>query len=172
MTSGLVALARNPRGEDRWREAEQARAIGKYYLALVEGNMPHPLRLSRALDTAGRRVSRVLQSAHPDPGRHTWVVPLAGRAGPKGGQTLALCRIHLGARHQIRAHLGAAGHPLCGDALYGGRSGLTPLLHHIWLDMPDFSVFCPPAWDDPALPLLSAEIIAKLWPPATAFREV
>ena len=31
------------------------------------------------------------------------------------------CRIRKGARHQIRAHLAAAGHPLAGDSLYGAE---------------------------------------------------
>jgi hypothetical protein len=60
--------------------------------------------------------------------------------------SLVLCRIRLGARHQIRAHLAAAGHPLFGDGLYGDRAAPCPLLHHIRLDMPDFSASCPPPW--------------------------
>ena len=41
--------------------------------------------------------------------------------------SLLHCRLHTGRTHQIRVHCAAAGHPLFGDALYGGPalSGLN-----------------------------------------------
>lgn len=63
--------------------------------------------------------------------------------------TLVRCRIYRGARHQIRAHLAAAGHPLLGDALYG--SVLSTKLNHFFLHhghiaLPGFDAFCPSPW--------------------------
>lgn len=47
------------------------------------------------------------------------VTPEAGGLPvPAAGLTLAACRIHRGARHQIRAHAAGLGHPLWGDSLY------------------------------------------------------
>ena len=36
------------------------------------------------------------------------------------GVTLCQVAIHTGRTHQIRVHLGAIGHPIVGDAMYGG----------------------------------------------------
>jgi 23S rRNA pseudouridine1911/1915/1917 synthase len=40
------------------------------------------------------------------------------------GYSALRCSLHTGRTHQIRVHLAASGHPLVGDALYGGRAAL------------------------------------------------
>jgi 23S rRNA pseudouridine1911/1915/1917 synthase len=45
----------------------------------------------------------------------------------RGGFTLVEVEIPTGVLHQIRAHLAFIGHPLAGDALYGG-----PALPGLW----------------------------------------
>jgi 23S rRNA pseudouridine1911/1915/1917 synthase len=42
-----------------------------------------------------------------------------------GRFALVEARLTTGARHQVRVHLAALGHPLAGDALYGGPPGPT-----------------------------------------------
>ena len=42
------------------------------------------------------------------------------------GVTLAQIAIHTGRTHQIRVHLSAIGHPIAGDALYGGARRRVP----------------------------------------------
>ena len=49
------------------------------------------------------------------------------RAEPFGRMlTLARVAIHTGCTHQIRVHLNAIGHPIVGDALYGGVHRRVP----------------------------------------------
>ena len=47
--------------------------------------------------------------------------------------SLVQCTLETGRTHQIRVHLGAVGHPVVGDSMYGGaRSALVaprPMLH-------------------------------------------
>ncbi|MBU1247724.1 MAG: RluA family pseudouridine synthase, partial [Proteobacteria bacterium] len=60
-------------------------------------------------------------------------------ANSSPGTTFVRAIIARGARHQIRAHLAAAGHPIVGDALYG-TAGERLCLYHTALDFPGFSV--------------------------------
>jgi 23S rRNA pseudouridine1911/1915/1917 synthase len=69
-------------------------------------------------------------------------------AAPRG-LTLAACRIHCGARHQIRAHAAFLGHPLWGDSLYGGTGEGVFWLHHGGLILPAAACALPPPWPLP-----------------------
>lgn len=146
-TSGLVLAALSAEAEAAYRGQEAGLAVEKSYLALAAGSFRAEVRLDSALDAADRRRVRVLASSDPDPARHTLVTPLVYIDGLGG--TLVRARIHRGARHQIRAHLAAAGHPLVGDALYGraGQGGRL-YLHHfsIVLASLDFAAKAWPEW--------------------------
>ena len=171
-TSGLVLASCTDGGERRWYRAERIGNTDKLYLALIEGQPLYDFTVARRLDTDTRNKTRVRHTDDPDPVRHTDVTllaPLTAVPGlvesddPDAPLMLVGCRIRKGARHQIRAHLAAAGHPLAGDSLYGAElpcpSGF--LLHHGRVSLPDFQAFRLPAW----LPLLPREAQEK----ATAF---
>ncbi len=156
-TSGLVLAACSETGRRLWEAAENAGRIDKRYLAVLEGDLQRPLCIRAALETADRRKTRALSRQTADPLRHTDVVPLGVLAaatlfpGAAGRITLAVCRIRKGARHQIRAHLALAGHPLAGDALYDAHLGpYSPqapfLLHHACLRLPGLACERLPAW--------------------------
>ncbi len=153
-TSGLVLASCTDGGERRWYRAERIGNTDKLYLALIEGQPLYDFTVARRLDTDTRNKTRVRHTDDPDPVRHTDVTLLAPlTAGdvpglvesddPDAPLMLVGCRIRKGARHQIRAHLAAAGHPLAGDSLYGAElpcpSGF--LLHHGRVSLPDFQAF-------------------------------
>lgn len=131
-TSGLVLASCTDDGERRWYRAERIGNTDKLYLALIEGQPLYDFTVARRLDTDTRNKTRVRHTDDPDPVRHTDVTLLAPlTAGdvpclvesddPDAPLMLVGCRIRKGARHQIRAHLAAAGHPLAGDSLYGAE---------------------------------------------------
>lgn len=120
-TSGVVLGAFSDEDAARFRDLEDAGEVDKRYLALVEDDIAEPLTLSWPLDTANRVKTRVLSGKSPDELRFTRVTPIK----TLGGATLVEARIAKGARHQIRAHLAGAGHPIIGDALYGGPRDLA-----------------------------------------------
>lgn len=183
-TSGILLAARTPQAAQRFHAAEDSGQVAKTYLALVHGTLEHPVTVRRALDTANRATTRVLPDDTPDPLRHTEVTPLGamhvawpggtdappvdtqppdenatGTCLPNTPCTLVRCVIRKGARHQIRAHLAALGHPIVGDARYGGHAdtegnlpeapsrAAPPLfLHHARTELPGFRAACPPPW--------------------------
>ncbi len=130
-TSGAVPAALTPQAFEALRHEREMGRLGKRYLCLVEGEVASAMSIDWEIDSGGRAVVRVRRDRKdPDPRRWTLVEPV--RSG--GGMTLVRATISRGKRHQIRAHLAAAGHPIAGDRRYGavppegpGRSRL--MLH-------------------------------------------
>jgi len=105
--------------QDQFRERE----TGKTYLALVQGSWPEKLKvidnaLHKFLLPDGERRVRVTSNEDPDGMRSISLVKVAERLA---GCTLLEVTIKTGRTHQIRVHLSAAGYPLVGDVLYGGK---------------------------------------------------
>lgn len=122
-TSGLLLAARTQAAHAHLREQFTARTVDKGYLALVAGELhaSGEIALALAHDPQDPRKVRaasdeVWAEAHGARAALTRFAPLERR----GGFTLVEVEIATGVMHQIRAHLAAIGHPLAGDALYGG----------------------------------------------------
>lgn len=114
-TSGAVAAALDASSfAFLSREREQGR-IRKVYTCIVAGRMREAMVLSGRIDGEGGTRVRVRPgSPEPDPDRWTTVTPV--REGENA--TLVRAGICRGKRHQIRAHLAAAGFPILGDRRY------------------------------------------------------
>jgi 23S rRNA-/tRNA-specific pseudouridylate synthase len=96
------------------REREQGRII-KTYIGLVEGRIEEELSLNYSMETEGGEKVRVrTDREEKDPRYRTSVTPIR----LVGERTLVRAVIAKGKRHQVRAHLAAAGHPIVGDRRY------------------------------------------------------
>ena len=112
-TSGVLIAARNERVWTAMRALFSAKAVEKTYIALVAGQVT-----SGSCDgPLSRRGSHVCVTQTGLPARTEWQ-PLERL----GGFTLLRCATHHGRRHQVRVHLAHVGHPIAGDAKYGGAA--------------------------------------------------
>jgi len=117
-TSGAVLYAKHAWASALLDEALRERKIKRTYLAWVHG------RLAKDMGKIDKPIGR--DRSHP-----------ARRRVARGGDpavthyqvveryrdvTLIRCRLETGRTHQIRVHLSHMGHPLLGDALYGGKT--------------------------------------------------
>jgi 23S rRNA pseudouridine1911/1915/1917 synthase len=122
-TSGLMVVAKHDAAHEELARQFHDREVEKEYLALVWGEVMAGRRIDEPIgrDPGNRKkmsararrsreaVTRIVRAEH------------FGRA-----VTLAQIAIHTGRTHQIRVHLSAIGHPIVGDALYGGVRRRVP----------------------------------------------
>jgi 23S rRNA pseudouridine1911/1915/1917 synthase len=119
-TSGLMMVAKSRQAMDALVRAIAAREVNRQYLALAHGAW-------RGSD------QRSLQGFIGRDPHNRLRMALVGEGSGKPAQTdllrvdghdlatLVACKLHTGRTHQIRVHLSSIGHPLVGDAVYGGR---------------------------------------------------
>jgi 23S rRNA pseudouridine1911/1915/1917 synthase len=160
-TSGLLIVAKSEVAHDALTRMLRARKIEREYLALVHGRpgaergtVDAPLgRDSRQRTAVSTRTDRPRQAV-----THFWTLEELPHA------TLLGVRLETGRTHQIRAHLAAIGHPVCGDARYGGEAagrvlGLTrQFLHSSNLRF--------------AHPLIGEDVVCESKPPADLRRSL
>ena len=144
-TSGALLVARTARAAGHFAKAFSGRTARKVYWALVvgvpdmdEGTIDAPL--AKQPGTGGEKMHVDVESGLP--AKTKWrVVDRAGnRAAWVELQPLT------GRTHQLRAHMAAIGHPIVGDAKYGGAEafltgGISRKLHlharRIRIDAPE-----------------------------------
>jgi 23S rRNA pseudouridine1911/1915/1917 synthase len=129
-TSGALLAARDTVTFDALRDALRRGHVDKHYLALCRGLVEAPAVIEAPIDAdpADRRRVRVHdKGAAPPAARHARTEIVSAKRGE--GMSLVDARARTGARHQVRAHLAHVGHPLAGDARYGGPV-VPGLAHH------------------------------------------
>ncbi len=128
-TSGLLVVAKDDATHRALKELLQAREITREYLALVDGRPPARTGTIDAPIGRDRKV-RVRMSTDTDEPREARTHFELERALPSS--SLLRVRLETGRTHQIRVHLQAIGHPVCGDGEYGraGTFGLTRQFLH------------------------------------------
>jgi 23S rRNA pseudouridine1911/1915/1917 synthase len=121
-TSGLMVIAKNDAAHLELSRQFHDREIEKEYIALVWGTVQAGRRIDAAI---GRDpANRLKMSSRSRRARHA--VTRITRARHLPGLTLCQVAILTGRTHQIRVHLSAIGHPIVGDALYGGVHRRVP----------------------------------------------
>jgi 23S rRNA pseudouridine955/2504/2580 synthase len=132
-TSGALLVARTARAAGHFAKAFSGRTARKVYWAIVvgapnaeEGTIDAPL--AKQPGTGGEKMH--ISEEHGLPAKTRWrVIDHAGnRAAWIELQPLT------GRTHQLRAHMAAIGHPIVGDAKYGGAEafltgGISRKLH-------------------------------------------
>jgi len=114
-TSGLLIVAKNAFSHQQLAKQMEEGRLEKEYLAVVEGVLPEPQGVieapvwrepgnpRRLVDERGKEAKTVYRVMERLP-----------------GAALVHLRLLTGRTHQIRVHLAHIGHPIFGDALYGG----------------------------------------------------
>ncbi|MDH5112428.1 RluA family pseudouridine synthase [Lactiplantibacillus plantarum] len=115
-TSGIVLFAKHHFAHSIIDHQLKAHAMRKMYLAVVSGELTTDhgwldASIGRAADSFIKRTTR--PDGKPSLTEY-WVVKRLRN------MTVVRVRLHTGRTHQIRVHFAASGHPLIGDALYGG----------------------------------------------------
>lgn len=110
-TSGALLTAKHPLAAGRlWQKIE------KTYWAITAGGWASPMgEITLPLDRIAPFEPKQMVCPDGKPARTRYRVVAAD-----GEISLVECRLDTGRMHQIRVHLAAMGHPLLGDALYGG----------------------------------------------------
>ncbi|MBY0116447.1 RluA family pseudouridine synthase [Paenibacillus sp. FSL L8-0435] len=117
-TTGPVLYAKNAFALAKLDEAMRRKEIGRHYVAIAGGQIPlelHKIDAPIGKDRHHKQRRRVSEGGQ-EAVTHVEIVEVWERA------TLVRLKLDTGRTHQIRVHLSYAGHPLIGDALYGGRA--------------------------------------------------
>ena len=115
-TSGLIVVAKNDESHRELSRQFHDREVEKEYVGLVWG----VVHAGRRIDAAIGRDPVHRQKMSSRARRARSAVTRITKAHHLRGVTLCQVAIHTGRTHQIRVHLSSIGHPIVGDALYGG----------------------------------------------------
>lgn len=119
-TSGLLVVAKNDAAHLSLSEQLKTHTVSRVYDAIVLGNLKQDEGTVNApigRHPTDRKKMAVLRGA----GVHAKEAITHYRVVERfGSMTQVRCELETGRTHQIRVHMASLGHPLLGDAVYGG----------------------------------------------------
>ncbi len=136
-TSGALIIARTPDAFAAMRTAIRRGDISRRYLALCAGHLEEGIEIATPIGHHAKNRRKMitppmnataLSAARP---AATLVRPLQRFFR----FSLIEARPRTGGRHQLRVHLASIGHPLAGDALYGGPEVVELAPGRFWLHL-------------------------------------
>ena len=126
-TSGLMVVAKHDSAHEELARQFAAREVEKEYIGLVWGEVMAGRRIDAAIGRDPSNRKKMSSAVSKRMRRSREAVTRIVRAEHFGRTlTLANVAIHTGRTHQIRVHLSTIGHPIVGDALYGGVHRRVP----------------------------------------------
>lgn len=137
-TTGLVLFSLERATQPALDAQVAGHAMDKTYLAVVSGRVPWAQKTVRQPIGRDRHDARRMRACRPGQGKPAET--RIRRVAEKDGRTLLVVTLVTGRRHQIRVHLASLGHPIVGDALYGGARSTSGLLLHAWREELDHPV--------------------------------
>ena len=123
-TSGLLILVKDEDFRLAAIEEFKAHRVYKEYVALVSGIIFEEMVIDDPIKTVKGQKARSSVSKHGQ-SAETVVTPIT----VQGKKTKIQAVITTGRTHQIRVHLAHRGHPIIGDAQYGGKQHTRMMLH-------------------------------------------
>ncbi len=118
-TSGLLVVARTVDAYHQLVEQLATRTMERRYLALVVGTVAEERgEIEAPIGRSARTPTKMAVTAAGKPARTGYTV--VERRDGEAPTTLLELSLQSGRTHQIRVHMAAIGHPVVGDARYGG----------------------------------------------------
>lgn len=119
LTSGLMFLAKNPKGAESFVDQLRKRDVSKEYIARVKGKFPtEEIVVDKPLITLEPRLG--LNKVDEKEGKEAKTV--FKRISYDGETSIIKCKPLTGRTHQIRVHLQYIGYPIANDPIYSNVS--------------------------------------------------
>lgn len=143
-TSGALIIARSPDAFAVMRAAIRRGDIVRRYLALCVGKIESAVEIATPIahhPKNHRKMITLLKASRLSGARPaaTLITPLQCYCG----FSLIEARPRTGRRHQVRVHMSSIGHPLLGDALYGGPENAELASGRFWLHLSEVAFESP-----------------------------